>query len=246
MKKHLLHQDVAGTSHKLMIHLIGCGGTGSHVLTNLGMINQALIQIGRQAMFVRAFDFDHISETNVGRQNFAPADIGKNKATVLIERINRFYGTQWEAEGSDYLMFNAGYDGEPDIVISCVDSIQSRESVQKMTIGRRRAKYWMDIGNQARSAQIILGAYNEKKNTKTLSRNLPDFFQEFPGIKDDPNDNTPSCSALEALNRQDLFINKLVATFATNMLWQLLKDFQIHYRGLYINLESMQINKIPL
>lgn len=245
--KHILHPNISGSSHQITIHLVGVGGTGSHVLTNLAMMSQAMAKIERQPLFVRAFDFDEVTENNIGRQNFSPADIGENKANVLISRINRFYGFQWQSENMSYIHFNEGSYMEPDITISCVDSVKSRREVAQSWLDRRSAAYWMDIGNSSRKAQIILGANPLDRKKERSSRTiLPDFFAEFPGVKDDPNDDTPSCSALASLNRQDLFINKIVASYATHMLWTLLKDYMIDYRGMYINLETLQTNKIPI
>ena len=246
--KHILHPNISGSSHQITVHLVGVGGTGSHVLTNLAMMSQAMAKIERQPLFVRAFDFDEVTENNIGRQNFSPADIGENKANVLINRINRFYGYQWQAEDMSYELFNGGSHMEPNIIISCVDSVKSRKEIASTWLNRKSAPYWMDIGNSTRKAQIILGADTLGRDPESAGcRNvLSDFFAEYPGVKDDPNDDTPSCSALASLNRQDLFINKIVASYATHMLWTLLKDYMIDYRGMYINLETLQTNKIPI
>ena len=39
-------------------------------------------------------DADTVSDTNCVRQPFSWSDIGQNKATVLINRINLFWGTK--------------------------------------------------------------------------------------------------------------------------------------------------------
>jgi len=245
--KHLLNNNIAQSSHHISIHLIGVGGTGSHVLTNLAMMNHAMIKTERQPIHVTAIDMDDVSESNIGRQGFAPPDIGENKARVLTTRVNRHFGFQWDSYWDRYETFTSGPNLKPDIIISCVDSVKSRKEVHQVYVDRASALYWMDIGNEARKAQIILGSTHRNKEKRRGSREfLPNFFDEFPGVKDDPNDNTPSCSAMASLNRQDLFINKIVASYATHMLWTLLKDYMIDYRGMYINLETLQVNKIPI
>lgn len=236
--KHYLFKEIAESRHHIVIHIAGLGGTGSHMLTNLAAINTSLIGIERQPLHIVAFDDDVITAANIGRQMFSPADVGYHKAKILVERINRFYGFQWESESKKYECEQSQF--RPDILISCVDSVEARKSVRNNIISRSSVFYWMDIGNNQRSGQIILGTSANHK------RELPDFFDRFPNIKDDPNDNTPSCSAMESLAHQDLFINKIMATMAANMLWTLLKNYWIDYCGLYINLETMQINKIPV
>lgn len=242
---HQLHNNVASTSHNIIIHLVGVGGTGSHVLTNLAMISKALVQIERPPLFVMAVDHDHVEPSNIGRQAFSEADIGHNKAKVMIERVNRYFGLQWEYMDSNYAGWTS-HNMPPDFTISCVDSIESRKIVQQSYERRPSGRYWMDIGNDQRKAQIILGLKGDYIKEDRPSTILPHFFEEYGDIEDDPNDLTPSCSAMESLNRQDLFVNKIIASYATHMLWQLLKDFQIDYRGMYINLESMNINKIQI
>jgi len=246
--KHILHPGISGSSHHIWVHLIGVGGTGSHVLTNLAMINHALIRIERQPIMVKAFDYDVVTDSNIGRQGFSPADIGENKAKVMVERVNRYYGFQWDYSPSSYGQSVSQYDSDgPDIVISCVDSVKARLGICETIEARSVAYYWMDIGNEARKAQIILGAARRnREDVKGHRTYLPNFFEEYPGIEDEKEDLTPSCSAMESLTRQDLFINKIIAGYATHMLWQLLKDYIIDYRGMYINLETMAINNIPI
>jgi len=246
--KHILHPDISGSMHKIVIHLAGVGGTGSHMLANLAMIAQSMIKIERQPIYVLAFDPDVVTENNIGRQGFSPADIGRNKAEVMISRVNRFYSLQWDAEQSLYDGYATWHHSQrADIVISCVDSVKARKDVWQITADKT-TKYWMDIGNDRRTAQVILGSNGSRKEKQARGTRdiLPHFFDEFPDVEDDPDDDTPSCSALESLNAQDLFVNKIVASYAAHMLWQLLKDFQIDYQGMFINLETMQIRKIPV
>jgi len=260
MKWHYLEQYIASTQHKVSVNLIGAGGTGSHMLTNLAAINHSLIALGRQPLFVRVWDPDIVSETNIGRQTFSPSDIDQFKAEVLVTRINRFYGTQWHAIPEYYI----GRDFNQlssNIVISCVDSVKSRKIISNVLskdniYSNRRNRpdytspyYWMDIGNGKNTGQIILGTVQQVKQPKSekghyCKANLPTFFNEFPDVQDDIT--APSCSMSEALAHQDLFINKTMAAYAGHMLWDLLKNFRINYRGLYVNMNDMKISKIPI
>jgi hypothetical protein len=42
-------------------------------------------------------DGDAISPTNCVRQPFARSEIGHNKAIILVNRLNMFWGLKWEA-----------------------------------------------------------------------------------------------------------------------------------------------------
>ena len=62
----------------------------------------------------------------MGRQLFTERDMGLNKASCLVTRINRFFGTDWDAVSS-------AYNGQPaNIIITCTDNIASRLYVQNV------------------------------------------------------------------------------------------------------------------
>ena len=86
----------------MTVNLIGAGGTGSQVLSALARINHSLIALNHAGIFVRVFDNDIVTNANLGRQLFAASELGLNKAAVLINRINRFFGTDWKAVTSTY------------------------------------------------------------------------------------------------------------------------------------------------
>ena len=254
MKYHYLEQYIANSNHKVAVNLVGCGGTGSHVLSNLAMMNYSLVKLGRAPLFVRVFDPDIITHHNIGRQLFSPADEGQFKSEVLITRINRFYGLQWSFVNESYPMFSPKrdrHDSGANFTISCVDTVDTRKKIAigHSTNGRSDhysvAYYWLDIGNSQDSGQIILGTFRPIRQPKNnFCRMLPLFTDEFPNAKDDKNE--PSCSMAEALARQDLFINKFMATCATHMLWDLLINFRINYRGIYVNLKDIKTSKMLL
>jgi len=260
MRYHYLPQYLADTQHRIAIIVVGAGGTGSHILTNLATINHAFIKLGKAPFIVTTYDPDIVEEHNVGRQMFSPADIGLNKATVLTERINRFFGTDWEAKPC---MFAKGMNRDNatdcNIVISCVDTAKARKDIGsyiKMAKepdhyqhgSLRSIYYWMDIGNSLQSGQVLLGTIQKIKQPDGVDKKLGSLLcwtEEFRGIKDKKGEE-PSCSLAESLGRQDLFINKIMATYATNMLWQFFKYYRIHYRGIYVNLEFMKTQPILL
>ena len=65
---------------QVSVALVGCGGVGSQVLTGLARLHKALVSLGHPGgLHVTAFDPDTVSESNVGRQLFSPADVGINK-----------------------------------------------------------------------------------------------------------------------------------------------------------------------
>lgn len=162
---HKVHPEFQ--ARKILVSLIGCGGSGSQLLTELGRIHVALRGTGHPGgLHVVACDPDRVTEANRGRQMFAAGDVGQFKAAVLIHRVNAFFGVSWEArtekvETSLLHPWQAPYGALPaHIVITCVDTPKARMDIHRMaTAGRIRpvARYWLDLGNGADFGQVVLG-----------------------------------------------------------------------------------------
>src|SRR5580704_2115494 len=97
MNVHFIDNYLINPTNPVSINLIGTGGTGSQMLSALARINQSLIALQHPGLCVKAFDDDKVSEANLGRQLFSQSEIGLNKAAVLVNRLNRFFGTNWKA-----------------------------------------------------------------------------------------------------------------------------------------------------
>jgi hypothetical protein len=80
--------------------------------------------------------------------------------------------------------------------------------------------YWLDIGDNADGGQFVLGRPNNR-HARSKDPRLPtvaDLFPEIVNAPMDKKDRLPSCSALEALQRQKPFINQTLAYQALAML----------------------------
>jgi molybdopterin/thiamine biosynthesis adenylyltransferase len=65
-------------------------------------MNQALIALNHPGLMVSVFDDDTVTRANLGRQLFTTAELGLHKSVALINRINRFFGTNWKAVTEKY------------------------------------------------------------------------------------------------------------------------------------------------
>jgi PRTRC genetic system ThiF family protein len=243
--KHNTKAYLLNPNHKVTIALIGCGGTGSYILTKLALLNNALIALGHIGLNVKVWDPDVVEPSNLARQLFFESDIGRSKAITMIDRINWNFGLNWVAHQSYYDRNNVVGWACSNITISCVDTVKARNDIGYTLHNRRRAVptevpyYWIDCGNSHQSGQVILGSLNKKDK-------MPTFTECFPDLTIDQNDDEPSCSVAQSLNRQDLFINSFIADLAMQMLWTMFRYAGIDYRGVYFNLETMEMNKIPI
>jgi PRTRC genetic system ThiF family protein len=268
--KHNLPSDFS--AHQLGISVVGCGGNGSQILSGLARLNAALRAFGHPGLNVTAYDPDLVSDANVGRQLFSPSDLGQNKAFVLINRINNYYGLAWKAVPTRFTpRATSTFLRDHHFVIGCVDSIASRREIARCS----NAIYWLDLGNSDKKGQVILGEFEffwrssnrararreEKMAALEAARKagrpdpapatrLPHVLDIFPELKNKnkkfKEDDAPSCSLAEALERQDLFINQSVSTFALQLLWQFIRQGGLDIHGYFINLESGRVTPLPI
>lgn len=251
MKKiHKTDPILLGGALRTSIVLVGSGGTGTHMLEGLAMMHKSLVDLGYNGLTVSVYDNDIVEEHNIGRQQFGWGDVGSNKANKAVMRVNRQYGLDWRASPHSY-EFNSTSSHNGNILITATDSGRSRNLAQrmfKMCMGSNviddvtehrehhdlmRTLYWLDLGNNARSGQFVLGAHDLPTTV--------DLFGEY-----DETDEGPSCSAAESLRRQDLFVNKSLATMACHLLWTLFRKGYIDYHGGFMNLETMKMRPIQI
>ncbi len=245
---HYTDSYLLNPQHVITVCVIGAGGTGSQMLSNLARINQALLAFDHPGLHVYCFDDDKVSDANVGRQLFSPSDVGYYKSTVLISRLNRFFGTSWEAIADKY-------NGTPaNIIISCVDTAAARIEIDKMislkgSEPHEKCLYWLDLGNLQKTGQVILGTLKNIKQPKSeeeTTDKLKTVTQEFKLSKIKEVNQGPSCSLAAALAKQDLFINSTLAQFGANLIWKLFREGMIRVRGCYVNLETLSVNAIKI
>ncbi len=227
------------------ITVVGCGGTGSAVASGLPYLHQAMLALGHPGgLDVTLVDGDRISRINCVRQPFSESEIGLHKATVLATRLNLFWGLGWKGTPQ---FLDEGWREETDIVIGCVDSRKARNLI----LGSQaywNSHYWLDLGNNASTGQFVLGQPENGKNKKCHMRlpTVADLFPEIVNPRLDKKDRLPSCSSVEALQRQEPFINQTVAYHALALLARLFRYGRLLHHGGFINLATGRISPLPV
>lgn len=257
---HYTHNYLINPTNPITVNLIGAGGTGSNMLMALAKMNHSLIALGHTGLQVNLFDDDSVTTANQGRQLFADAEIGLPKAVALINRTNRFFGTNWKAVTEQFSPTNLKLlpnQGKANIFISCVDTVSARFDIASVLEGfteynnweRNKCLYWMDIGNSRHIGQVILSTIGNipqphSKLYRTVS-NLPMVTDEFKEqLTSQDNNNEPSCSLAQALEKQDLFINSTLANIGASLLWKLFREGMTPYRGFFLNLSEFRSQPI--
>lgn len=261
IKIHFTDPYLISPTNPIAVNLIGAGGTGSKVLTALMEMNHSLTALGHAGLTVRLWDDDTVTNPNLGRQRFAQSEVGLYKSVALINRANRFSGTDWKAETVKFEKDSFGklpHNAKASIYITCTDSARSRFEIAEILKNsssrhhRDDTKYWMDFGNSQYTGQVILSTIGEIPQPKsekfeTVER-LPLVTEEFGELlqESETKDDTPSCSLAEALEKQDLFINSALAQMGCSLLWNLFREGMTANRGFFLNLKDFRSQPISV
>ena len=261
-KVHFIDSDLINPTNPISVNLIGAGGTGSKVLTAMMEMNHSLTALGHAGLSVRLWDDDRITEANLGRQRFFECETGLYKSVALINRVNRCTGTNWKAETRKFRKDNFGRvpeETKASIYISCVDTVQARFEIADILSKldnddtySNSPRYWLDFGNSQYTGQVLLSTIGEieqpdSKKYETVSI-LPFVTDEFGDLlkQSEKQDNTPSCSLAEALEKQDLFINSSLTQMGCSLLWGLFRNGMIIYRGFFHNLKDFSTHPVKV
>lgn len=261
-KIHFTDNYLINPTNPITVNLIGAGGTGSKVLTALMEMNHSLIELGHAGLSVRLWDDDIVTSANLGRQRFAQTEVGLYKSVALINRVNRFSGSNWKAETVKFEKDKFGRIPEKAkaiITITCVDNVQARFGVadilKDINNGRHHRdepKYWLDFGNSQYTGQVLLSTIGEIKQPNSdkyeTVASLPMVTEEFGELlkQSEELDNTPSCSLAEALEKQGLFINSSLTQMGCSLLWSLFRNGMTPCRGFFHNLKDFRTHPIKV
>jgi PRTRC genetic system ThiF family protein len=148
----------------------------------------------------------------------------------------------------DDATLRSNHDRNPDLLIGCVDTRAARGVIDR-SVSRKSSyiAYWLDLGNNASSGQFVLGQPLNGRNRRKAER-LRTVSELYPEIADAAvgEDPLPSCSAVEALERQEPFINQTLSASALAMLARLFRYGRLCHHGGFFNAESGQMVAVPI
>lgn len=226
----------------IKLWLAGAGGTGGEMLDGLVRLHLALRQLGHpHGLSVTVFDPDVVSAANLGRQRFYADDVGLNKAKVLVQRFNLFCGLDWRAVPEELEVVHNRYRGSCDLLVTCVDSARTRVDIAERYRDLYLDTLWLDTGNDATTGQVVFGHLGRCDDQR-----LPNVVDLYPGLVGADEDDAPSCSLAAALSRQDLTVNRTVATVGLNILWRLLRHAEIDHHGAWIDVATNRVTPMPI
>ena len=230
------------TYRRVHMTLVGCGGTGSHIASGLISLSGSLVERGVD-VDVQLIDPDRVEQRNVGRQLFGPANVGRPKAEVLADRLNRAFAARIGYSIRALSAADAAAMADPDagtlsVVIGAVDNPAARaviaKAVAQADTGRTvRRLWWIDAGNENHSGQVAIGDTADPQRFRgagamgMISR-LPAPHLVYPDLVATPQakksarrarvPSEPSCAELVAAGEQGLMVNRMAAAWVLAML----------------------------
>jgi len=123
--------------------------------------------------------------------------------------------------------------------IICAGTRAARSVIQSCATRSSTVGYWLDIGNNADSGQFILGEPLNYENRRTGNRlrTVADLYPEVVNTELEE-DSLPSCSAAEALERQEPFVNTTLANHSLSLLAHLFRYGMLEHHGGFVNLAT--------
>ena len=143
------------------------------------------------------------------------------------------------------------------VYISCVESVQTSFNIVEILnelkeisgYYRSKGRYWIDFGDSQQSGQVLFSSIgkikqpdSEKFETVESLRFIRDEFGDLLKVSESQDD-TPSCSLAEALEKQDLYTNSKIAQMVTSVLWSLFRNGFIESKGFFLNLKTFNPNR---
>lgn len=231
-------------NQRLKIAMVGAGGTGSHLVGKMAMLKRLFDAVNNEETplcnieQIDIFDTKKVNQFALARGLFTLGEIGVNKAVALASRYNILLGKQ-VFTGCEQL-FEAKFASTYDIVITSVDQAKIRVDIGNVH-PRNREVLWLDCGVSQSEFSVILGELGHRIGKLPNALDLTDLE-----AVDDSQNKEPSCSVMQAIERQVPFVNDINASFALSLLSQLLLQGKIEVNGCITDVHSLRSTPIDI
>ncbi|MHB8742793.1 MAG: PRTRC system ThiF family protein [Sulfuricaulis sp.] len=229
-------------TRQVRIQVAGVGGTGSHFLEGLASLDNTLRKLGHPGFEVSVYDPDRVTRASVARQRFTDVDVGVTKADVLCHRINLFYNVNYQAHARAL----DPHEIHADLLVTCTDSALFRARVGKAFARRNTDALWLDHGNSAAEAIVVLGHLGKPANAPPIM--LPNIWNLYPELETmrAADAEEASCSVEQSIRRQQWPVNRLTAIMGLNLLWNMFRDGKLENHGCRIDTRMLTVQPMAI
>lgn len=230
------------TKEKLNIHVIGAGGTGGYAVEYLTRL------FAGTKNRIHVWDGDMVEIKNLKRQNFSFDDVDKNKATALVDRLNKMVHSAptlidhpaYITDKDEFAM-DLAMDTESDeslVIVLAVDNIATRKMINEVAMDMLKEAMvpviMLDSGNDDQGGQVVLYTNYETTYTPALSQpikgQLPTMLQIFPELATISDDNpglVMDCAENAEHKPQAMMCNVRNGEVLAGIVYQIYNDQQI-------------------
>ena len=233
-----------GQPAHVAITLAGCGGTGSFLALALARLAWHCRESHLAELNLTFVDPDRVEPKNLGRQNFAPAEVGQYKAEALARRYSLAFGLQIryfdEALQAAHLDRKTRYaDDWLHILIGCVDTTAARRDIAGICNKWDGRLWWLDCGNHDQAGQVCLGnRAGVEMSPLGFCVGLPLPSIQHPELVRKERRRKRNCADDLLAGAQSLMVNQLVASWAASYLYRLVVTHDLDVCATYFDLEA--------
>ncbi len=237
------------------VFLVGCGGTGSFIAHTLAQLKASNTREGRALGRIVLIDPDVVEERNVGRQNYAFADIGTPKSQSLAWRYNLAFGIDMEWHTVPFaisLLPKRQTSIERIVLIGAVDSGSSRKEIADALHGRKDEIVWLDSGNGETRGQVAIGntfvseeLLSSVDSEVNIARYLPYPSLSLPELLEEDPEPTPSCAEAVENQEQGLYVNRFMAGIVGEYLRRLISG-ELTVFQTWVDLSRLEMASVPV
>jgi PRTRC genetic system ThiF family protein len=224
---------------ELAILVVGLGGTGSWVAPHVARLTAVMSGTDHYPKIQLYFvDFDVVENTNLVRQNFTYAEVGRNKAQTLALRYSMACGIEIKAVLKPFkweMVQGIGHNTQV-ILMGCVDNALARQELNKCLMHNDLHTapkiFWIDAGNGETDGQVLIGTDSDHYKLREAFKlgevctRLPSPLVQHPELAEPKPEELAqpnlSCEELAIKKAQSLTINQRMAAVMSDYLLQLL------------------------
>jgi PRTRC genetic system ThiF family protein len=254
-----------GEPGRVVILLVGAGGTGGYVAQILGQLG-CWAQVAGLSLHLVFVDPDVVEAKNIVRQNFCEAELGLYKARTLAWRYSHAYNVQitavsekFSAEMLERFRPESSPQGTLTIVVGAVDNWQARRDMAEAIEAAIRQRgpqstdriWWLDAGNERDFGQVLIGnslAAEPQLSPLGFCVALPlPHRQDVTLVQSrPPKKEALGCAELTLLGEQSAMINKMMAAWVGVYLYKLLQGKDLTMMATYVDLVRGAVKSEPI
>lgn len=234
--------------------LVGCGGTGGYIAEAIARFAWEHKQTGKTVDII-FIDPDTVEEKNIGRQRFAPAELGLNKAVCLANRYNLAFGLNITAVQRPFCAdtledLGLRYPTNNTLLIGAVDNALARQEMANAVAAQNGRLWCLDAGNALHNGNVYIGNVT-KLNQLTfndemlLLNGLPSPYVQNPALlqpETPQQEESGSCAEHIQRREQSMVVNQQMGSLLARYLdcWLVERRLTFMHTAVSLEIPSMQ------